>query len=103
MAGSRVGVNALKQQEADTRIEAVLEELWNAQDQLDELGITVRHSRVSRTTIHVRFYRPLNTIFAHWYPTKGTLYLGKFPDQQAPGDFTTLNQVLATIVADHKE
>lgn len=103
MAGSRVDSSALKQQEVDTRIEAVLEELWNAHDRLDELGITVRHSRMSRTTIHVRFYRPQNTIFAHWYPTKGTLYLGKFPDHQVQGEFTTLNQVLATIAADHKE
>ena len=86
-----------KQEQADARIEGVLEELREAHEELAALGITVRDSRMGRHTIHVRFYRPQDTIFAHWYPTKGTLYLGKFPDQQVPGEFTNLHHVLENI------
>lgn len=70
-------------------------EVANRRDQevVAHLGLTVR-----RNGYHVLILKDGTPVY-HWYPTKGSLYVGPSPDEQIKGRYNSLDEVAVAIEA----
>jgi hypothetical protein len=58
-------------------------------------GVYIQFSAFTPGNYHVRFLsRRSNMPVAHWYPRRQTLWLGRTPIRQIPGDYPTVDSVL---------
>lgn len=68
-------------------------------------NVSIHATFISARALHVTFHRYNKQIFAHWYPSRGRLYIGQFAEKDfcVEGEYYHLLDVLQKLDSQPKD